>query len=99
MNENPSINEEILALGESLTVQEVGSMMGGLRAALNAGGPIVIDAAELSQIDGAGVQLLCLLFKEAGERNIPCAWREHSLPLQQAVKQLGLSDELHLSNV
>ena len=58
---------------------------------------LILDGAEVEQIDGAGIQLLAVFMKEAGERNIAIRWSGVSDRLRLAADQLGLGGFLGLS--
>ena len=83
-------------MGESLTIQEVGELMVPLRDALIGERRITLDAGGLGRVDGAGLQLLCLLFKEARDRRLELAWSALSEGLGAAARPLGLAEAIGL---
>jgi ABC-type transporter Mla MlaB component len=80
-------------LGDSLTIPDVGQVHERLRAALDLGA-LRIAAGDLTQVDAAGVQLLCALVKSARAEARALAWDGVSERLREAVRQLGLESEL-----
>ena len=83
-----------IALGDSLTIAELGELMDRLRAGLDLGGTLTLHAGDVEQVDAAGVQLLCALSRDARKQGMELVWPQVSERLESAVRQLGLSDEL-----
>jgi anti-anti-sigma regulatory factor len=83
-------------LGESLMIQDVAQAMEAFRQALELGGAFTIDAANLEQIDGAGLQLLCAALRDARAQGVEVVWRDASERLRQAARDLGVDAELAL---
>ena len=83
-----------ISLGDSLTIEEVGELRERLRAGLDLGGTLNIHAAEVEQVDAAGIQLLCAAARDARNQGLDLAWDGVSDRLQAAVRQLGLEGEL-----
>ena len=57
---------------------------------VNAANEIKIDASEVAQVDGSGLQLLCSLIKTAESKQINVTWTGNNESLQEAAKQAGL---------
>ncbi len=83
-------------LPERLGIQEVGELHGVLRDMLDAGGEIRLDAGSIDSIDGAGVQLLAVFFKEAVTHGIGVGWSAVSPALADAAGILGLRELLNI---
>ncbi len=83
-----------LGLGDSLTIADVGELRERLRSGLDLGGTLNIDAADVEQVDAAGIQLLCVMARDARNQGLDVAWSGVSDRLSAAVRQLGLEDEL-----
>ena len=62
-----------------------------------AAGPVVIDCAQLTHIDAAGLQLLCAAAQAARRGGGSLTWRAAPSPLLSAATALGLIDALELS--
>ncbi|MBA1446248.1 MAG: STAS domain-containing protein [Chromatiales bacterium] len=89
--------ENVVTLGESLTIQDVAGMLETLRRSLELGGTVTLNAGELDQVDGAGIQLLCTFVKEAVNQHIEVKWVATAEKLQSAAELLGLAEVLNLS--
>ncbi|WP_177420302.1 STAS domain-containing protein [endosymbiont of Lamellibrachia barhami] len=89
--------ENVVTLGESLTIQDVAGMLETLRRLLELGGTVTLNAGELDQVDGAGIQLLCTFVKEAVNQHIEVKWVATAEKLQSAAELLGLAEVLNLS--
>ncbi len=93
----PAAKENVVTLGESLTIQDVAGMLETLRRSLELGGTVTLNAGELDQVDGAGIQLLCTFVKEAVNQHIEVKWVATAEKLQSAAELLGLAEVLNLS--
>ncbi len=89
-------NSTPVDLGGSLVISEVDASRGLLLDALQAGRDLVIDGAEIQQIDGAGLQLLAAFALEAERMHIAFTWSGASAVLCNASDQLGLTKALQL---
>ena len=85
---------DVIDLGDSLTIRDVGELHGRLCAALDLGGDLRIDAGALEQVDAAGIQLLCALARDARNQGFELQWQGVSDRLAAGVRQLGLEAEL-----
>ncbi len=90
-------NSNQINLGDSLGIQNVGQIMADIGAAFDLGTPIELNGEDVERIDGAGLQLLCMLMKSAGEKGVQIGWNSPSETLVEGAKQLGLQDLLQLN--
>ncbi len=84
----------VINLGDRLTIAGVAERRREMSAALDSGGPVVLQGGEIRQIDGAGLQLLAALIKEAAATGVAIRWDGISDALQQGARQLGLNEVL-----
>ncbi len=84
----------VLNLGESLTIASVAELHRNMVAGLESGGGMVLQGGEIKQIDGAGLQLLAALIREAAETDVAIRWDGLSDTLQQGIRRLGLNEIL-----
>ena len=85
-----------LNLEDSLTIVEVGELHQVLLGMLNGVGTINLRGGEVIRVDGAGIQLLAALMKEAVQRQMQVRWVNSSTALRTAAAQLGLNRVLGL---
>ena len=86
----------MLKLPERLTIESVGQLRDTLLAAIEeAAGALSLDARQVHEIDGAGLQLLLSTASEAAERTVHLELRP-SAPLADTLRLLGLSDRFTL---
>lgn len=83
----------ILQLPEELTIAEAARLRERLRAALDGGAPVVLDAAGVAEVDAAGLQLLCAARRSAAARGVPLTLRGRgrSEALARALEVSGLA--------
>ncbi|MCB1881142.1 MAG: STAS domain-containing protein [Gammaproteobacteria bacterium] len=93
---NSSADALELDLEGSLTIAEVGGLQQVLLNMLNGTGSINLRGGEVNRVDGAGVQLLAALMKEAAQRRMQVHWIDSSTALRTAAAQLGLDRALGL---
>jgi len=86
----------VLELDSCLTIAEVGPLAEQLAGVFDSGGSLVLNGSEIEQIDGAGIQLLAVLMKEAAAQQAQVAWSGTTVVLREAAAQLGLAELLHL---
>ncbi|MCP3665394.1 MAG: STAS domain-containing protein [Gammaproteobacteria bacterium] len=84
-------SENILNLGSALTIRDVVEWRDKMMQALDVPGGVKIDAGDLEQIDGAGLQLLVSFVKEADARSCDLVWLGASDNLRQGISILGLN--------
>jgi anti-anti-sigma regulatory factor len=89
--------ENTLKLPEEISIANVGDWQDKLAAALQDASSLTLDAAELSRVDTAGVQLLAVLFKQAQSSGVSIGWSASSATLETTAGQLGLKSELLLN--
>jgi anti-anti-sigma regulatory factor len=85
-----------VTLPERLSIAEARSLHAGLAAALADGAPVVLDAAQVTVIDTACLQLLLALWRDAGDGAPSCEWAGVSPALRQAATLVGLERVLQL---
>lgn len=95
-NDSAAMGNRVI-LDENLTIQEVGEVVAQVRSAFDLGTPITLEVGGLSRVDGAGVQLLCALFKESLDQQVDIIWNGDSEALNSAAAQLGVAEVLRLS--
>jgi len=98
MNEAPmeQMDGRVLELDSCLTIAEVGPLAEQLAGVFDSGDSLVLNGGEIEQIDGAGIQLLAGLMKEAAAQQAQVAWSGTTVVLREAAAQLGLAELLHL---
>lgn len=94
-----SSNDSLMLIdcGESLDVSVVMDFRALILQAMVAEGEIVLDASHLERIDGAALQLLTALFKDADQAKHAIRWQAPSQALINAGKLSGLGEVLHLN--
>ena len=90
MSETATETGQVLDLGTTLTIADITEWHGRFASAFERGSSIEINGAGIAQIDGAGVQLLVAIMKEAVARHVEISWSAVSETLREAVSQLGL---------
>lgn len=86
-------------LGTTLTIADAESLKGQFIELLAEGAPITLNAVDVDQCDGAGLQLLSVFYKEACSRDIPVSWSTVSSNFHEAVSLMGLINALGLEDV
>jgi anti-anti-sigma regulatory factor len=86
-------------LGTTLTIADAESLKGQFIELLAEGAPITLNAVDVDQCDGAGLQLLSVFYKEASSRDIKVSWSSVSSNFHEAVSLMGLVNALGLENV
>jgi anti-anti-sigma regulatory factor len=61
-----------------------------LQDALQAQGPVVLDASHVERIDTAVLQMLCAFMRDAQATGIAVQWRQPSLALEEAARLLNV---------
>jgi ABC-type transporter Mla MlaB component len=85
-------------LGDSITIADVEKHKRHFLDLLTIGTAIKLSAADISQCDGAGLQLLSAFYKEAMSRGVELNWGRVSKDLHAAVTVMGLIDSLGLAD-
>ena len=94
-----STDQPVIDLGSDLTIADVESKKIELSHIVSDALPVKLNAEELEQIDGAGLQLLAVLFKDAAKNNLEISWENVSSTLRDAVKLIGLVEVLNIQDV
>lgn len=84
-----------LALGECLTVEQVGAVQAELGRRL-AAASVVLEAGALRRLDAAGLQLLAAFVAAATARGVRVQWQAPSAALREAARVSGLGAALRL---
>jgi len=88
----------VLELPDTLTIADVGTLHKTLGPLLNDSTALVIDGGSVERVDGAGLQLLTALFKEAVARQLPVRWQAASGVLRRGAADLGVGVLLGLED-
>ena len=91
--------QHVIDLGSDLTIADVESKKIELSHILTDALPVKLNGEELEQIDGAGLQLLAVLFKNAAKNNLEISWDKVSSTLMDAVKLVGLIELLNMQDI
>jgi ABC-type transporter Mla MlaB component len=86
-----------LACGDVLDISMVTQKYKEFKELLDNNQSIEISAEELQRVDGAGIQLLVALFREAKEKGLAISWHSTSESLLEAASLLGVKAQLHLN--
>lgn len=87
---------DVIALGEMLTIEQVGAMHAELGRHLDAKN-MALEAGALQRVDAAGLQLLTAFVRAAENRGARLEWRSPTAALRDGARRLGLVDALRLS--
>ena len=68
-----------------------------IRSAYDNGAELTLDVDGLLRVDGAGIQMLCAVFKEAENQHMNIVMSGNSAALQSGATQMGVIDHLQLS--
>lgn len=79
-----------ILLDRYLEIAQAAQLHSGLRPALMAGAPLVLNAGRVERIDTAAIQVLVAFCRTARARAIPLQVRAVSAALRNAVTLLGL---------
>lgn len=80
-----------LAVRDEMTIYSVREQKRRLFDYLKSAKELQIDLGEVTEIDGAGVQLLMFLKQEAAHRNIKFSLTQHSRTVVEVLEMLNLS--------
>lgn len=95
-NDTPSSAAGDLIHLDVLTINTVEAWHQRLSTLLDSGDSFALDAAELEQIDGCGLQLLCSFFASAESRRVAVRWQSASARLSASARHFGVDGTLHL---
>ncbi|MBU0500338.1 MAG: STAS domain-containing protein [Gammaproteobacteria bacterium] len=85
-----------LELGPLLTIAEGAQTLSSLEGVLRGSQSVTIDAARVTAVDTAGLQLLAVFCREAESRGIPVHWQSVGKTIAKAAGLLGLTEALGL---
>ncbi|HEX5353542.1 MAG TPA: STAS domain-containing protein [Rhodanobacteraceae bacterium] len=83
-------------LGEELVIGAAGALHVRLGKALARPGPVVLDAAAVTRLDTAGLQLLHAFVRARNESAGEWCWENVGAALREAATQLGMQRVLEL---
>lgn len=86
-------NSGLLIEGE-LTIYTASELKGRLLEALESQESLLIDLSQVSEIDTAGLQLLLMVRREAGERGVSVVFAGHSHAVTECLELCNLSTVL-----
>ena len=89
-NENEGLLYDVIDMGVSLTITEVTDMVRNINTQIVSKMKITIDASKIQRIDGAGLQLLCAISREANNSNLELMWQGGLTSIKEAAVQLGV---------
>jgi len=93
-----SSESNMINLGDSLGIQDVAQVLVDIGSAFDLATPIELNGGDVERIDGAGLQLLCMLMKSGGEKGVDVSWSSASETIVEGARQLGLQDLLQLTD-
>lgn len=95
---NPAASASMgtIALGDSLTIEQVGALYADLTGRLNEK-HLVLDAGSLTRVDTAGLQLLTAFVRAVEGRGARVEWRAPQPALRECARRIGLEGALRLS--
>jgi anti-anti-sigma regulatory factor len=85
-----------IVLDEQLSIAQVATLYGTLRAVLAGGGSVTLDGSAVREIDTAVLQLLASFSRSSVALGVDCTWQGVSAALRRAATLIGLSDALQL---
>lgn len=91
----PAVPRPTLCLEGELTISQAAALKPRLLDALT--GPLDVDLSGVTAIDGAGLQLLVMLSREAARRGVVIAWHAPSRAVRTALDRVRLHDPCGLS--
>jgi anti-sigma B factor antagonist len=92
---SPADPRATLSLEGDLTISRAAELKPRLLDALS--GPLDVDLSGVTAIDGAGLQLLVMLSREAARRGVPIAWHAPSRAVRTALDRVRLHDPCGMS--
>jgi len=96
MHENSVQLSGTLDLGEVLVISDALEWYQKIIAVFDNATEITLDGGKIEQIDGIGLQLLVVIFKQASNQGIRVVWKGVSDTLLVSADQLGLVGILRL---
>ena len=95
----PAVDNPLVDLGSDLTISEAESRKIEFDHIIDDGFAVKLKANEVEHVDGAGIQLLAVLFKQAKKDNLELGWESVSKELMNAVELMGLKEHLNMQDV
>lgn len=92
-----SSNDITVALPASLTIADVAELRSTLLSAVEGAEALSLQGSEIEQVDGAGLQLLAALLKEAERRDVVVTWIATAERLIEAAEQVGMTSAIGLA--
>lgn len=89
----------VVSLPENLTIMSVDVLHEQLEALLVDSHDVSFDAAAVSRVDTAGLQLLFAFIRSMEKNGASCSWKSASELLIDASEQLGLKSHLKLNSL
>ena len=89
--------ERFISLPRRLDIANAGELHRVACAALQDGGPLEVDAAQVAEIDTSALQILAALWIAAAGAGVSCRWRGSVSPtLRRGARLIGLHACLRL---
>lgn len=87
--------KHIVVFSDSLDIAAIQPLYRQLEAALAAPqSELILDAAQVSRVDAAGLQTLVMFYREARTQGYPVRWKNPSSVLSREAEWTGLADWL-----
>jgi len=89
---------QVIDCGEVLDISVIKPFQTKLLEALMSTEPIHLNGQGLQRVDGAGLQLLVVLFREAAAKHGSVTWQSTSPALIAAAQHMGVTRQLALTH-
>lgn len=89
-DQQSDIKEGVFFLGASLTIACVTDLASRYDAALESSAPIIIDLAEVTECDTAGIQLLLAMYRQSAALEKKCVFRSPSPAISSLARSIGV---------
>ena len=89
-------SESTLKLPEEISIANVTEWKTKLGNLLHQPSPLILDAAELSRVDTAAIQLFAAFSTKVQKLDMQFEWESPSTALSKTAQQLGMSSALGL---
>jgi anti-anti-sigma regulatory factor len=93
----PKTTHDSVSLGGSIAISNVQEWYERFVEMISMEDEIILDGGEVEQVDGAGLQLLVALMKEASTSKVKVTWKAASDVLRNSAAQLGVAEILGLA--
>ena len=94
--ESETPNDNVIRFDSGLDIAAAAEIKERFDKVFEAAADIDVDAADLEMIDGAGLQLMLAITRQAESQSLNLNWKNVDENLQHAAKLLGLSESLSL---